>query len=48
MPKKDWLKWKGQDGWGPLCEILGKKRPGEQFPKANEGAEFAVSIENMH
>ena len=46
VPKEDWLEWKGQDGSGPLCEGLGEKRPGGKFRMVNEGAEFAVLIED--
>ncbi|KAI1180573.1 hypothetical protein F4777DRAFT_528500 [Nemania sp. FL0916] len=29
------LRWKAQDGWGPLCEFLGKEVPDEEFPNRN-------------
>ena len=47
VPKKDWLEWKGRNGWGPLCEIVGKKRPGGSFLRPMKVQSFAVSIENM-
>ncbi|KAE8422537.1 hypothetical protein BDV36DRAFT_223310 [Aspergillus pseudocaelatus] len=31
------LEFKVQDGWGPLCEFLGKEYPDEPFPHVNEG-----------
>jgi hypothetical protein len=34
-PKQHTLKWKVQDGWGPLCEFLGKPVPNEPFPNTN-------------
>ncbi|KAI0170987.1 hypothetical protein BJ166DRAFT_517482 [Pestalotiopsis sp. NC0098] len=29
------LRWKAQDGWGPLCAFLDKKVPNEEFPNRN-------------
>jgi hypothetical protein len=34
------LRWQAQDGWGPLCEFLGKDLPedGRPFPHLNDAA----------
>ncbi|GAB1201668.1 hypothetical protein APSETT445_000251 [Aspergillus pseudonomiae] len=31
------LEFKAQDGWGPLCQFLGREAPNEPFPHVNEG-----------
>lgn len=36
------LEFKAEDGWGPLCEFLGKDIPGTDFPKLNEKKTFAI------
>lgn len=39
--KREYLDWEVKDGWGPLCEFLGKEVPEEEFPFGNKGgAEF--------
>ena len=37
-PKERLLEFDLKEGWGPLCEFLGKKRPGPDvpFPRLNE------------
>lgn len=35
VPEGKTLRWKVQDGWGPLCESLGEKVPEVEFPKTN-------------
>lgn len=35
VPKERLLVFKCQDGWGPLCEFLGRQRP-NSFPHGNE------------
>jgi hypothetical protein len=32
------LEWKPEDGWGPICEFLGKSVPDGPFPYENERA----------
>ena len=34
------LEWTVRDGWGPLCEFLGKEVPDEPFPHVNDAAGF--------
>lgn len=34
------LEYKVQDGWGPLCEFLGKEVPKGEFPRVNDSREF--------
>ena len=36
-PKERLLEFDLRDGWGPLCEFLGKAEPGAPFPRLNEG-----------
>ena len=33
-----------RDGWGPLCEFLGKPVPGGDFPRSNNSEEFWVNF----
>lgn len=37
-PKERLLEFKPQEGWGPLCEFLGKDVPDEPFPHVNDSA----------
>lgn len=34
------LEYKVQDGWGPLCEFLGKEVPEGEFPRVNDSRDF--------
>ncbi|KAL5349174.1 hypothetical protein ACLOAV_005462 [Pseudogymnoascus australis] len=36
---REYLDWEVQDGWGPLCEFLGKEVPDEDFPWGNKGGD---------
>ena len=36
---REYLDWEVGQGWGPLCEYLGKEVPAEEFPFANKGGE---------
>jgi Sulfotransferase domain len=38
------LVYRVSDGWGPLCEFLGVDVPTEDFPHANDSADFAERI----
>lgn len=40
VPKEKLLMFKLEDGWGPLCEFLGKPVPDVPFPKVNETKEL--------
>ncbi len=39
-PKEKFLKFEVKDGWGPLCEFLGKEIPNVGFPRINDTKEF--------
>lgn len=43
-PKKQLLKFKLDDGWGPLCEFLDKPVPDVEFPRVNESAALSEKI----
>ena len=36
VPKERLLEFQLGDGWGPLCEFLGKEAPDKPFPHAND------------
>ena len=38
------LNFRLEDGWGPLCEFLGKKNPGVPFPRVNERAAMVGKV----
>lgn len=38
VPKERLLEFESKDGWGPLCEFLGKPVPGEEYPRVNDAA----------
>ena len=37
VPRETLVLYDVKEGWGPLCEILGKEVPDEPFPRANDG-----------
>ncbi|CAG8976924.1 hypothetical protein HYALB_00011873 [Hymenoscyphus albidus] len=37
---RGFLEFEAKDGWGSLCEFLGKERPDEEFPRTNNVKEF--------
>ena len=37
VPREKLVLYDVKEGWGPLCEILGKEVPDEPFPKASDG-----------
>ncbi|KAH8687909.1 NAD dependent epimerase/dehydratase [Tricladium varicosporioides] len=39
VPKENLLEFRSQDGWGPLCEFLGKEVPEGPYPRVNDGEE---------
>jgi hypothetical protein len=40
VPENRRLEYKLGDGWGPLCEFLGREIPDSEFPRVNETASF--------
>jgi hypothetical protein len=40
VPENMRLEYKLGDGWGPLCEFLGREVPDSEFPRVNETASF--------
>ena len=46
-PKDRLLDFKLEDGWGPLCEFLGKEKPGVPFPRLNEGTKLAEKFKEF-
>ncbi|KAK5995394.1 hypothetical protein PT974_03798 [Cladobotryum mycophilum] len=47
VPKEQLLDFKLQDGWGPLCEFLGKEVPDVPFPHENDAAAYAKFEKEM-
>ena len=43
-PSERLLKFKLEDGWGPLCKFLGKPLPDVEFPKVNEAAALKEKV----
>ncbi|OOF90678.1 hypothetical protein ASPCADRAFT_519085 [Aspergillus carbonarius ITEM 5010] len=41
------LEWNVEDGWGELCEFLGKEVPDVPFPKANDPAAFRQHVQDL-
>lgn len=42
------LEWRVEDGWDPLCKLLGREVPeGRAFPRGNEGSEFEVKVQQL-
>lgn len=44
LPKDKLLEWHVNDGWGPLCEFLGKEVPREPFPEGNTPQDWLERI----
>ena len=38
------LEWSVEDGWGPLCDFLGKEVPKKDFPSGNAPKEFLERV----
>ena len=47
-PKERLLNYRLEDGWGPLCDFLGKEEPGVPFPRLNEGAALAEKFNEFN
>lgn len=47
-PKEKLFLFDIKDGWGPLCEFLGKPVPNEPFPNVNESAHFQSMADRMN
>eukprot|EP00038_Savillea_parva_P010742 m.192462 g.192462 ORF g.192462 m.192462 type:complete len:258 (-) comp18648_c0_seq1:1219-1992(-) len=47
VPKEQLLVFNVKDGWGPLCEFLGKDVPDGPFPFVNESADLAWATNVM-
>ena len=47
-PKERLLEFRLEEGWDPLCEFLGKKKPGVPFPRLNEGAALAEKFKEFN
>ena len=48
VPRERRLEFQLKDGWGPLCEFLGKKVPeGEAFPHVNDTETFVRRVQVM-
>lgn len=41
VPKERLLEFNVKEGWGPLCEFLGKEAPTHPFPRHNDSKYFA-------
>lgn len=39
------LEFRVEEGWGPLCEFLGKEVPEVKFPRGNDIKEFNASAQ---
>ncbi|CAO3638378.1 unnamed protein product [Cunninghamella blakesleeana] len=47
IPKERLLVMNMGDGWGPLCEFLGKPIPNEPYPVSNSTAEFENIVKDF-
>lgn len=44
VPRENLLEFNPKEGWGPLCEFLGKDVPKSDFPHVNKGGNAANII----
>jgi hypothetical protein len=42
VPRENLLEYHVQEGWGPLCEFLGRAEPAEDFPNVNDASSFVI------
>lgn len=47
VPADKLLVYSVDQGWGPLCDFLGRERPDTDFPKVNETAAFRKGLTKM-
>lgn len=47
VPEEKLLIYSVDQGWGPLCEFLGKEAPETAFPKVNDTQEFQAFINKL-
>ncbi|GLC36174.1 hypothetical protein PLESTB_001372300 [Pleodorina starrii] len=47
VPPGQLLEFRITDGWGPLCDFLGKPVPERPFPHANDSADFRRRMQRM-
>ena len=47
-PKERLLNFRLEDGWGPLCDFLGREKPEVPFPRVNEGAALAEKFNEFN
>lgn len=47
VPKEKLVLYSVEDGWGPLCQALGKDVPDEAFPRANDGKAIEELFKQM-
>ena len=45
---RPYLKWKVEDGWEPLCEVLGKEVPDESFPSGNTPRKYEEKMGRLY
>lgn len=48
LPADRLLVFEVKDGWGPLCEFLGKPIPDAPFPRVNDTAQFHEMIKGLN
>ena len=44
VPKERLLEYRLGEGWGPMCDFLGKDVPKVPFPRINETGEFKIRV----
>jgi len=44
VPKEKLLEFQSSDGWGPLCQFLGKEARNVEYPRVNDAAQTV----NLH
>jgi len=47
VPAERLLVYQVNEGWGPLCEFVGKEVPNTPFPNVNDRAEIKATIANI-
>ena len=47
-PKERLFDFRLEDGWGPLCDFLGKEKPEVPFPRLNESAALAEKFDDFN
>ena len=48
VPLERLLEYEAKQGWGPLCEFLGKEVPEKEYPRTNDTKQFVQTVKRRN